>query len=67
MEGYLKKIPFLTIPPHSQLIHNHDAEVYALTASCLGIKRKKASARVRQICIKLIHNCHVFETRHAKA
>ena len=23
------KIPFLTIPPHSQLIHNHDAEVCA--------------------------------------
>ena len=23
------KISFLTIPPHSQLIPNHDAEVYA--------------------------------------
>ena len=23
------KISFLTIPPHSQLIHNHNAEVYA--------------------------------------
>ena len=24
-----RKISFLTITPHSQLIHNHDAEVYA--------------------------------------
>ena len=28
------KISFLTIPPHSQLIHNHDTEVYAPIASC---------------------------------
>ena len=25
----IRKISFLTIPPHSQLIHNYDAEVYA--------------------------------------
>jgi len=29
MEGYPEKIAFLTIPPHSQLIHKHDAEAYA--------------------------------------
>ena len=29
MEGHLEKYP-----PHSQLIHNHDAEVYAPIASC---------------------------------
>ena len=28
MEGH-PEISFLTVPPHSQLIHNHDAEVYA--------------------------------------
>ena len=27
----IRKILFLNIPPHSQLIHNHDAEVYAPT------------------------------------
>ena len=29
MEGYPEEYHFLTIPLHSQLIHNHDAEVYA--------------------------------------
>ena len=29
MEGYPEKNSFLTISPHSQLIQNHDAEVYA--------------------------------------
>ena len=29
MEGYPQEYHFLTIHPHSQLIHNHDAEVYA--------------------------------------
>ena len=29
MEGYPEKISSLIVPPQSQLIHNHDAEVYA--------------------------------------
>ena len=29
MEGCQEKIAFLTIPPHSQLMHKHDAEAYA--------------------------------------
>ena len=29
MEGYPEQYHFLTIPPHSPLIRNHDAEVYA--------------------------------------
>ena len=36
--GYFCKLEeyhFLTIPQHSQLIHKHDAEVYAPIASCL--------------------------------
>ena len=38
-KGYLYgrvswKISFLTLPTHSQIIHNHDAEVYAPKASC---------------------------------
>ena len=34
-KGISGKISFLTIPPHSQLMHNHDAEVHAPIASCL--------------------------------
>ena len=34
MEEYPEKYHFLTTPPHSPLIHNHDAEVYAPIASC---------------------------------
>ena len=31
----IRKKSFLTIPPHSQLIHNHDAEVYVRSHSVL--------------------------------
>ena len=34
----IRKISFLTIPPHAQLIHNCDAEVYAPIASCFVLK-----------------------------
>ena len=33
-EGFSGNISFLTIPSHSQLIHNYESEVYGPIASC---------------------------------
>ena len=45
MEGHLKKYP----PPHSQLIHNHDAEVYAPITSCF-FNFPLSRARPEKLC-----------------
>ena len=46
-----RKISFLTIPPHSQLIHNYDAEVYAPIKVELRFRRAQFTATVMHLAV----------------
>ena len=68
----LEEYYFLAIPPHSQLIYNHDAEVYVPIASCplwyilgagsgrIGLRRKIVSQ-----FLPMVLRCERFERARA--
>ena len=60
-----RNISFLTIPPHSQLIHNHDAEVYAPIAACSSDGARKR--RLTNYFDGLLDSLeHVFSRKNCK-
>ena len=63
MEGHLGKYP-----PHSQLIHNHDAEVYAPIASCFlnfPVSRARPEENVDFYRLQLRITCKSCRTAQA--